>query len=65
MKSDPDETLVTVVDVRMRFWSMVWFMVKAAIAFIPALIILTGIIVAILGMFGLLARAAIPDLLVF
>lgn len=31
---------VIVVDVKMRFWSMVFFMVKWAIASIPALIIL-------------------------
>jgi len=31
---------VVVTDIRMRFWSMVWFMVKWTIASIPALIIL-------------------------
>lgn len=31
---------VVVVDVRMRFWSMVVFMVKLAIASIPAVLIL-------------------------
>ena len=32
---------VTIVDVKMPFWSMVIFMVKATIAAIPAFIILT------------------------
>jgi hypothetical protein len=34
---------VTVTDIRMPFWSMVVFLVKMAIAAIPALIILTCI----------------------
>jgi hypothetical protein len=38
--NDPSNR-VTVVDIQMPFWSMVVFMVKAAIASIPALIILT------------------------
>lgn len=36
-------TRVTVVDIQMPFWSMVVFMVKAAIASIPAVFILTVI----------------------
>jgi len=32
---------VNIVDINMPFWSMVIFMVKAAIAFIPAFIILS------------------------
>jgi hypothetical protein len=39
---------VVVTDIRMPFWSMVWFMVKWVIASIPAFIILATI-------FGLLA----------
>ncbi|MBA7606385.1 hypothetical protein ES703_13533 [subsurface metagenome] len=31
---------VIVVDIKMKFWSMVWFMVQWAIASIPAFIIL-------------------------
>ena len=47
-----EEQNVTIVDVRMPFMSMVTFMVKAALASIPAVIILT-VIFAILGaMFG-------------
>lgn len=45
---------VVVVDIKMRFWSMVVFMVKAAIAAIPAMIILaviTGILVGLLQAF--------------
>jgi hypothetical protein len=34
---------VRIVDIEMPFWSMVVFMVKAAIAFIPAFIILSFI----------------------
>ena len=34
---------VTIVDIKMPFWSMVTFMVKAAIAFIPAFLILSFI----------------------
>lgn len=50
------ENQVTIVDVKMPFLSMVIFMVKAAIAAIPAFIILAiigSIIMTILGgMFG-------------
>ena len=35
---------VVVVDIHMQFWSMVWFMVKATFAAIPALIITTLIL---------------------
>jgi len=53
-------TRVNIVDIKMPFWSMVIFMVKAAIASIPAFIIL-GIIGAIVttilgGLFGGLGR---------
>jgi hypothetical protein len=37
---EPVTNDVIVVDLRMPFWSMVWFMVKWAIAAIPALLIL-------------------------
>lgn len=42
---------VTIVDIKMRFGSMVFFMVKWAIAAIPALIILgiAGTLVSMLG----------------
>jgi len=46
---------VVVVDVNMPFWSMVWFMVKWAIAAIPAGIILAlgyMLVMGILGGFG-------------
>jgi hypothetical protein len=49
-------TRVTVVDIQMPFWSMVVFMVKAAIASIPAVFILTviaSVFIAILSaLFG-------------
>ena len=43
---------VTVVDIKMSFWSIVVFMVKASIAAIPAIIILTlvgSLVMSILG----------------
>jgi hypothetical protein len=42
---------VVVTDIKMPFWSMVWFMVKLAIAAIPAGIIL-AIIYLLLAGFG-------------
>jgi hypothetical protein len=47
---------VVVTDVRMPFWSMVVFMVKLAIAAIPAFILLAiigAIVTAILGALGM------------
>ncbi len=38
---NPDR--VSIVDIRMPFWSMVVFMVKAAIASIPAFVILSAL----------------------
>lgn len=43
---------VTVVDIKMPFWSMVVFMVKWAIASIPALIILALLGVMLAGVLG-------------
>ena len=40
MHNEPN-TQVTVVDIQMPFWSMVVFLVKVAIASIPAMIILS------------------------
>lgn len=45
---DENAQCVVVTDIRMRFWSMVIFMVKWALASIPALIIL-GVIFMLLG----------------
>ncbi|MBX3686922.1 MAG: hypothetical protein KF909_12350 [Rhodocyclaceae bacterium] len=45
-------TRVNIIDIRMPFWSMVIFMVKAAIASIPAFIILSvigSVVFAVLG----------------
>jgi hypothetical protein len=51
---------VNIVDIEMPFWSMVVFMVKAAIASIPAFIILTiigSVVFAVLGgIFGGMSR---------
>ncbi|HQU15249.1 MAG: hypothetical protein B7Z66_09000 [Chromatiales bacterium 21-64-14] len=61
MGSEPDNNRVVVVDVRMPFWSMVVFMVKWAIASIPALFILAAIgslIVMLMG--GMGARIGMP-----
>ena len=47
-----DNDRITIVDIRMPFWSMVIFMVKAAIASIPAFVILSvigSIVFALLG----------------
>ena len=50
---DEDTQRVTVVDIRMPFWSMVFFMVKWAIASIPALIIIIFFAALIFGVLGL------------
>ncbi len=42
---------VTVVDIQMPFWSMVVFMVKAAIASIPAIIILSVLFAIVTALF--------------
>jgi len=47
-----NSTEITIVDVKMPFISMVVFMVKAAVAAIPAVIILTVIFGIIAAMFG-------------
>jgi|GEM_PF-6651471 len=46
------EQRVVVVDVTMKFWSMVIFPVKLAIAFIPAAIILFVVGALIVGLFS-------------
>ena len=43
---------VSIVDIRMPFWSMVMFMVKAALASIPAVIILAIILSFLSWIFG-------------
>jgi len=43
---------VSIVDIKMPFWSMVVFMVKAALASIPAFIILTIIFAVLSTIFG-------------
>lgn len=43
---------VSIVDIRMPFWSMVVFMVKAAIASIPAVIILSALGAAAFAVLG-------------
>ncbi len=48
--SNPDR--VSIVDIKMPFWSMVVFMVKAAIASIPAFIILSVLGAAVFAVFG-------------
>jgi len=53
---EEDSKEVVVTDIRMPFWSMVWFMVKWVIASIPAFIILAIIfwlVVAVLAGFGI------------
>lgn len=61
--NDSGVVRVSVIDVQMPFWSMVVFMVKAAIAFIPAFIILsvigTLVFVLLAGMSGMTWMAGI------
>lgn len=51
---------VTIVDIKMPFWSMVVFMVKWTIAAIPAILILAVLVTMIagflVGLFGGLSR---------
>lgn len=55
MNSQSNE--VVVVDIKMRFWSMVFFMVKWAIASIPAIIILVFLLSLFAAIFqGFLGR---------
>ncbi len=42
---------VIVVDIKMRFWSMVFFMVKWAFASIPAVIILVALFTILTALF--------------
>src|SRR5512147_3249237 len=42
---------VVVTDIRLPFWSLVWLMVKVAIAALPAAIFLTMIILAVIATF--------------
>ena len=46
---------VVVVDIKMRFWSMVVFLVKLAIASIPAIIILFILMLLLFIPFGILS----------
>lgn len=47
-----DINQVSIVDIKMPFWSMVVFMIKAALASIPAIIILTIIYAIFVAIFG-------------
>ena len=47
--NDSSVVRVSVIDIQMPFWSMVMFMVKAAIASIPAFIILSVIGALVIG----------------
>ena len=51
---DSQHTEVTVVDIKMPFWSMVVFMVKSAIAAIPAILILALLWAVFAGVIGVL-----------
>ena len=51
---------VVVTDIRMPFWSMVMFMIKWAVASVPALVVLTALGILILGTLGALLRPALP-----
>jgi hypothetical protein len=56
--STQDNDRITIVDIRMPFWSMVVFMVKASIASIPAFLILSVIGSLVFAMLGTVFRAA-------
>jgi len=49
-----EEDQVVITDIKMPFWSMVTFMVKASIAFIPASIILSIIGAIIFGILSVM-----------
>lgn len=49
---DQNPVKVIVTDFEMSFWSMVFFMVKWAIAAIPAAIILVGTVMFVAGVFA-------------
>ena len=51
---------VVVVDLNMSFSSMVWFMVKWALASIPALIILAILFFGVIAIFGLIGPPGSP-----
>lgn len=56
LRNYPGAQPVVVIDVQMSFNSMVWFMVKWALASIPALIILFILFLIMLGIIGGLGR---------
>ena len=55
-KKYPGAQPVVVIDVQMSFGSMIWFMVKWALASIPAMIILAVIFLLLLAVFGIANR---------
>lgn len=55
-----DQHQVVVTNIRMPFWSMVWFLVKLAIASIPALIILWLMMAVVLAVLGFVGLAWLP-----
>ena len=57
---DPESRRVVVVDIRMPFWSMVSFMVKWAVASIPAFMVLTALGMVILAVLGAMLRPLLP-----
>lgn len=57
---DRDVARVVVTDIRMPFWSMVTFMVKWAVASIPAFIVLTAMGFIAITILGALIRPAMP-----
>jgi len=48
--NDDSEKRVIVVDIKMPFWSMVIFMVKWAVASVPALVILAILFLLVIGL---------------
>ena len=52
---------VVVTDIKMKFWSMVWFMIKWLIATIPAAILLFGIWFIIAFAFIFYGHSGLPS----
>jgi hypothetical protein len=52
---------VVVTDIKMKFWSMVWFMIKWVIASIPAVILLSAICFIISLAFIFYGQSGLPS----
>lgn len=62
MSNAPEPTNVRIVDIHMPFWSMIVFMIKWAIAALPALLILLFFGAAVAGLLGGVMSSHAPTL---